>query len=297
MKYRLVFDKTGDEIPFDPVNQDLLDFYIDSLLESDQNKFHAVDNQLASQMLTTIDATKACVQNINKWLADLADIKFEECDSIEYFDQHRLNHYHAVWVQSQSLPYDIQAKRKQLNFSPMAEKIHNMFPDDIPMPPLSVVINKLGYTELYDSLNDTFIHRIETFFNSINFSIGNWTKIADNHFGKHLLTNNIANLSLSFNHLGRTLYDKFRNFDVDLSHNDENSYNELLGFVTVSLVPPQTIPFSAEYVNWCLRHNRKPIGDKLNIGNIPNLYENLRKYRIIFFQNLLAHNGFTLVKI
>jgi hypothetical protein len=121
-------------------------------------------------------------------------------------------------------------------------------------------------------------------------------KIYGNFFVHFRLLLYGMNLKLSFNHLGRTLYDKFINFDVNLEHNDENSFNELLGFVTISLTPTQTIPLSLEYVNWCKQHNRTPIGNYLNIGNIPNISENLTKYRIIIFRNLLKNNKFSINK-
>ena len=191
--------------------------------------------------------------------------------------------------------YDIQKRRRETNFSDLSEKIHDMFPDDIQTPPLGVVISKLGFGELYSSLNEPHIHRLELMFKKIEFAVSDaWTKIADNPFDKTLLTNNHANLSISFNHLGRTLYNKFVFFDNDLEFDDENSFNELLGYVTLSLQPSQTIPLSAEYVDWCKKHNKQPSGDNLNIGNIPDLYDNLTKYRIIVFRNLLSNNKFSI---
>jgi hypothetical protein len=297
MKYCMVFDKTGDEIPFDPINQELLDFYLVHLNQQNLNKFWSSDPLLGNKILSKIHSLKKCLLEINSWLPDLIDMHFEIRDDEFYLNQHVLNKMHADWVQSQSWVYDIQKKRVESDFSGLAEKIHDMFPNEIQTPPLADILDKLGLTEDYNSLNDPHIHGLELMFNTVEFAVRpGWTKIASNPFDKTLLTNNCANLSISFNHLGRTLYNKFLNFDVDLEHNDENSFDELLGGLTLSFVPSQTIPLSAEYVNWCSQHNRVPIGKFLNIGNIPNLSEDLTRYRIIVFRNLLRNNSFSIHK-
>jgi hypothetical protein len=297
MSYCIVFDNTGDEIPFDPVNQELLDFYLDQLEQQHLNNFWPQNPDLGKIICSKIQRLRECVVEVNSWLYELADLKIDVLNDEQYLDQRVLNKIHADWVRSQNLKYDIQKKRLQLNFSELAEKIHDMFPDDIQTPPLGVVINKLGLTEIYDSINEPHVHGLESMFNRIRFTVSNaWTKIADNPFDKKLLTNNQANLSISFDHLGRTLYNKFCYFDTNLEFDDENSFNELLGSVTLSLQPSQTIPLSTEYVAWCRRHNREPIGNNLNIGNIPNLYDDLTKYRIIVFRNLLAKNKFSIKK-
>lgn len=297
MNYILVFDSTGDEIPFVPLNHEVLEFYVYQLERQQLNKFFSTNQGLGKIILSKINALKLTVEQINEWLYDLADIKFDLHDTESYLDQNVLNKLHADWARSQLLAYDIQKKRKQFNFSGIAEQIHDMFPDDIQTPPLSVVLEKIGHSKIYYSLNDPHIHGVERLFNYIGFQVSDtWTNIANNPFPKTILTNDMANLRISFNHLGRTLYNKFENFDMNLDYDDENSYNELLGFVSLSLVPAQTVPMSKEYTNWCKQHNREPIGEFLNIGNIPDLYENLTKYRKIVFKNLLDNNSFSIHK-
>ena len=296
MSYLLVFKNSGDVITFDPVNQEVLDFYIDQLTHQNLNNFSPVNQYLGKLILNQVDSIKLSIQQVNKWLFDLADTQFEVYNSEGYLDQRVLNHIHAQWVQIQSMPYDIQKKRKQFNYTGIAEQIHDMFPDDIQMPPMGVVIDKIGKKNIFNSLNVPHVHKIETMFDIKYQTSTTWTKIADNHFSKKILNNNISNLSISINHLGRTLYNKFINFDHALECNDENSFNELLGYVTLNLRPSETIGYSNEYLTWCKSHNKEPIGDFLNIGNIPNLYENLTKYRIIIFKNLLAGNSFSIYK-
>jgi hypothetical protein len=99
---------------------------------------------------------------------------------------------------------------------------------------------------------------------------------------------------LGFRHLGRTLYNKFNNFDLNLDYQDENTFDQLLGFVEIGLKMPQTVELSKEYISWCKQHNKIPSGDYLNIGNIPELYSNLTKYRQVMYRNSLQNNSFSI---
>ena len=297
MSFKLVFDQTGDTIPFEPVNQELLEFFIEQLNRQSLNKFHPFDQSHGQNILDQIHKLDSCIVDLNKWLDVLVDTKFKTYVTDDYLDQGVLNSLHASWAKNQNLVYNIQEKRKQFNFSGFAEQLHNMYPDEISTLVLVDVLGKLGLADLYFSLNFPHIHRLEEMFDRIKYTVSDtWTKISNNPFPKSIITNDKANLKISFHHLGRTLHNKFVFFDMGLECDDENSYDELLGFVTLSLTPAQTIPLSTEYVNWCHQHNKVPSGEFLNIGNIPNLYENLTKYRKIVFRNLLSNNKFTIYK-
>jgi hypothetical protein len=296
MKFSLVFENSGDFISFNPVNQELLEFYIDRLNQQSLNRFFSENSCYGQKILDSINQLDSNILEVNNWLNKFTDIKFDSHTTEEYLCQHVLNKIHADWATSHSLSYDILEKRKQYNFSGLVENIHEKFPDDIPTPSLSTVLSKLELNDIYDSINFS-VHKLERLFNGIQYTVSDsWTIVSNNHFPKSFITNDLANLQLSFNHLGRTLYDKFVSFDLDLKCNDENSYNELLGYVTLNLLPSQTVPLSLEYVDWCKYHNKTPCGRFLNIGNIPNLYENLTKYRIIIFRNLLNNHGFSIHK-
>ena len=150
MSYLLVFKNSGDVITFDPVNQEVLDFYIDQLTHQNLNNFSPVNQYLGKLILNQVESIKLSIQQINEWLFDLADTQFEVHNPEGYLDQRVLNHIHAQWVQIQSMPYDIQKKRKQFNYTGIAEQIHDMFPDDIQMPPVGVVIDKIGKKNIFD---------------------------------------------------------------------------------------------------------------------------------------------------
>jgi hypothetical protein len=136
------------------------------------------------------------------------------------------------------------------------------------------------------------VHTLESKLAKFNFNVADqsWVEFT-NPFGKEILTNDISNFALAFHHLGRPLYNKFVNYDHELEFDDENSYNELLGFIDIKLAPPQTIPLSKEYIMWCKRHNKIPSGGHLNIANVPDLSARLTEYRTILFKNSLQNNA------
>jgi hypothetical protein len=109
-----------------------------------------------------------------------------------------------------------------------------------------------------------------------------------------MITNDIANFKIAFNHLGRTLHDKYLNFDLDLKHDDENTFDQLLGYVMVDLSLPRQVPFGQDYIDWCHKHQKSASGRYLNIGNIPDLGKNLGDYRRILLTNGLKKNHFSI---
>jgi hypothetical protein len=291
MNFLLVFESTGDSIPFKTINTqsaDVLCYYVDYLNSHNLNRF--VSNQ-GNNISRSIEKLHSTISNCNEFIYELLDRYIDTYDRECYLDQKILNKIHADWVNSQSVVYNISEKRKKYNYSTQAEHIHSLFPDDIPTPRLGIIVNKLGVEPVYSSIN-RLLHTLETELNNFNFTAADspWVEFT-NPFGKEILTNDISNFTLAFHHLGRTLYNKFVHFDHKLEFDDENSYNELLGFIDIKLVPPQTIPLSKEYIAWCKDHKKIPSGGYLNIANVPDLSDRLTDYRTILFKNSLQNNA------
>jgi uncharacterized protein YqgV (UPF0045/DUF77 family) len=291
MNFSLVFQNSGDSLSFYTINSqaaDVLTYYVENLNDQNLNKF---SSSVGTAIENSINELHSTIVDCNKVIYELLDQYIDTYSVDEYLDQRNLNKLHADWVRSHSITYNISEKRKQYR-SEQAELIHNMFPDDVPLPGLGSVLSRLPVGKNYDNIN-LYVHQIEFLFSNIKFAVAEWISIP-NPFTKSIITNNICNFGLSFNHLGRTLYSKFACFDQELEFNDENSYNQLLGFVDVKLVQPQTIPLSNEYITWCATHNKIPSGEHLNIGNITDLHKNLTDYRKIIFRNTLQNNAFTI---
>jgi hypothetical protein len=294
MKFQIAFDQTGDTIPFISVNDQILEFYVEYLTVRNFNSFELLSPYTAVDISKKIRSLDDSIKKNNSWMEILLDRTVESASDIEYLDQHRLNRYHADWVNSQDILYDIDSKRHQHNHTKMVEKIHDLFPDDIRHPTVVTVLAHLGYKNMYDKIN-LDIHDVENSFNSIGYKVKNqnWLEVK-NPFLHQGLSHHRANFRFSFHHLGRTLYNKFISQDHILEHDDENTYNELLGFVDLNLFLPESIEMSPEYIKWCNAQNRTPLGQYLNLGNIPDLDKHLTDYRIIIYRNILKNNSFSI---
>lgn len=294
MKFQIAFKNSGDSIDFDSVNPEVLEYYVHQLNQQKINSFSIQDKAWTNTVTQRINNLHLTLSDVNSWIQELTDWQYDVFDFDDYFNQRNLNKLHADWVKSQGQIYDIDTKRKQNNFSGTAELIHDMFPDSERMIVLGNLLSKLNRNQRYSAIN-LRTHALEESFSQLRFEMsdGSWQQFP-NIFDKSVLTNDIANFSLTFNHLGRTLYNKFVYFDLDLAYDDENSYNELLGYVSISLLPPQTIPLSTQYQAWCRSHGREPIGDNLNLGNIPDLPDRLTYYRQLIYKNLKSNNNFSI---
>jgi hypothetical protein len=297
MKFQIVFENSGDSIEFESVYPQVLEYYVDQLNQRNINLFSVLKKSqpwpnVVAQRINQLHST---LSEVNSWIHELTDWQYDVFNTEDYLDQYNLNKLHSDWVNSLNQLYDIEAKRKQSNFSGTAELIHDMFPDSERFVKIGNLLSKLNRTQLYDDINLN-AHMVEEMFDTISFETvaGGLLHPFPNMFDKSILTNDIANFSLTFNHCGRTLYNKFLYFDRNLEHNDENSFNEFLGFVSLSLSPSQTIPLSKEYQAWCQSHGRVPIGKNLNLGNIPNLCDRLTYYRLLIFKNLKSNNNFSI---
>jgi hypothetical protein len=294
MNFSLTFDNSGDSIDFVSVNHDLVEYYVDQLNQRKTNSFRVQYSAWADSVTQDIDYLLSVLEDVNDWIEELVDWRYETFELEHYLDQKNLNILHAKWADSRKKIYDINDKRLKHNYTGMAEHIHAMFPDHERSILLGNLLHKLNKSNQYDQINQA-VHKLEARFNQINFETSDaYHYDFPNMFDKSVLTNNIANFNLSFNHLGRTLYNKFQTFDLNLEHDDENSFDQLLGFVDIRLVPAQTIPLGIEYQQWCQTMNRVACGDNLTMGNIPDLPDRLTEYRQMIYKNLKNNNNFSI---
>lgn len=294
MKFSIVFKNSGDSIPFNSVNTPVLEYYVDYLDNNNLNSFAAQDNELGRSIQQSINDLRQSTIDINQWADTILDKSFPVLSDEEYLNQHNLNQLHADWVNSQFINYNIQEKTKQYPGNTIVNRIAEIFSDDIPCPIVGSVMSRLGLMSEYGKINE-FVHAIEHQFRNLAFKINchPWVQF-DNPFDKSVITNDIANLQMPFCHLGRPLWNKYDTFDTDLQYKDENTFNELLGFVNLQFRPPQPVPFSKEYIDWCNIHNKIPSGMFLNIGNIPDLAVHQTDYKLVVFRNLLQYNSFSI---
>jgi len=288
MEFSLVFKRSGDVLPFTAVNPNLVEYYIQEVNSASINDFAKIGSSIDT-ITTLLNNLQDTILGINEYIHLYRGKKLDVYQIEEYLDQALLNKYHADWALSHEVILNIDAMRKHTDPAVRAEfdKVHELYPDEIRDVSLSGLLQQRGKLKLYEKIN-TDIHALEASFKGIILE-GNKSEYYSvaNKFGDSVMSNDICNLKVSFHVKGRTLYNKFAFYDMDLEYPDENNHDTQSSRIELNLSQPQTIPLSKEYIAWCESRNRVPTGDYLNLGNLTNIWDNITNYRQIVYRNLV----------
>lgn len=295
MKFSLVFENSGDALPFVvKYNHELFEFFVDQTNQQSQNSFgnHNVLQKEVDQKITHLHWA---ISKTNEVLYDLIGINFSQHTDLEnYLDQEFLNKTHCNWVKSQAHSVDID----KLRFSSSREqarlgnRLHDMYPDDIRHPMIVTALEKLGYIYPYEEVN-MGVHRLESLFNKLNleFKADKKWQVFENPFCNSMITNNdIVNFSFGYTYVGRQYYNKFRFFDSNLKWSDHYNYETLEFAFQLNLYNPETIPFSKEAQTWADQQGIKLVAEQIPIANLENIEQNLFDYRKILYRNSRDNN-------
>jgi hypothetical protein len=300
MKFSLVFDNSGDCLPFEVVaNHELFEFFVDQINQKQQNSFS--NNQtLFGELDKKITHLHWAISKTNEILYNLIGKSFDQHTDLEkYLDQNFLNKTHSDWVFSQYSEVDIDALRYSTNSNQarLGNQLHELYPDEIRVVKTSPAMEKLGYIYPYEEVN-LGVHRLETAFNKQNleFSADNKWEVFDNPFIDSIISNNnVTNLTFGYTYVGRQYYNKFEFFDDNLTYSDHYNYEQLEFSFQLNLQKPQTIPYSQEAIAWANTHAVPLITDQLPIANIMNISENLFEYRKVLFRNSRDNNRASII--
>jgi hypothetical protein len=295
MKFSLVFDNSGDTLPFDVVyNQELFEFFVEKANAAGQNSF-SNHQFLSKQIDPKLTHLHWALSKTNEVLYDLIKKSFAQQDTLtNYLDQDFLNKTHCEWVHSQKCTVDIDVLRHSIVASQakIGNILHDMYPDEIRQVKIAPVLEKLGYIYPYEEVNMS-VHRLESVFNKSNleFRADQKWDIFDNPFVKTMVSNNnVVNFSFGYTYVGRQYYNKFEHFDTSLQYDDHYNYETLEFAFQLNLAKPQTIPYSSEFVEWANEHNIKPTTTQLPIANLADIDNNLFEYRKILYRNSRDNN-------
>lgn len=300
MKFSLVFENTGDSIPFEAVyNHELFEFFVEKSVSKDQNRF-SDQQKIAQKVSKGLTDLHWALENTNEVLYNLVGINFPQSDNLEkYLDQSLLNRIHAEWVFSQNHKVQVH----QLRFSPnskiarLGEQLHDQFPDEILEARLAVAMQHLGRIFPYEDVNMA-VHRLESIFtNDIEFSAASKWEVFDNPFRKTSMVSNPdrMNFSFGYTYVGRQLYNKFEYFDMNLDCEDHYNYETLEFSFNLNLQQPETVTFSPEFLAWCDRHSRRPMANQIPVANMIDLDKHLTQYRKILYNNSQADNSASII--
>lgn len=300
MKFFIVFDNSGDTLPFDVVyNHELFEFFVEKTNAAGQNSF-SNHQFLFKQIDSRLTQLHWSLSKTNEVLYDLIKKTFTQQDILtNYLDQDFLNKTHCEWVHSQHSIVDIDVLRHSAVSSQakIGNMLHDIYPDEIRQVKIAPILEKLGYIYPYEEVNMS-IHRLESSFNKLNleFRADQKWNVFDNPFAKTMISNNdVVNFSFGYTYVGRQYYNKFEYFDTNLQYDDHYNYETLEFAFQLNLAKPQTVPYSTEFVKWADEHNVKPITTQLPIANLANIDSNLFDYRKILYKNSRDNNRASIV--
>jgi hypothetical protein len=295
MKFSLVFENSGDTIPFTVVNnQDLFEFFVDTVNARSQNSF-SNKKKLANEVNKKLTDLHWAISKSNEVLYSLISKSFKQQNTLEdYLNQDFLNKTHADWVFSQLDTVDIDKMRFSSNHdvARIGNILHDLYPDEIRIIKTAPAMEKLGYIFPYEEVN-MGVHRLENSFikSNLEFSADAKWEVFENPYRKSMISNNdIVNFSFGYTYVGRQYYNKFEYFDDELKCKDHYNYETLESSFQLTLQKPQTIPYSKEFVEWVNKTGAELITTQIPIANIDNLSDKLFDCRKILYRNSQADN-------
>lgn len=293
MKFSLVFDKSGDTLPFEvKYNHELFEFFVDQTNAHSQNSF-ANDQEIYRDIDKKITHLHWAVSKTNEVLYDLVGKSFKQHTDLEnYLDQQFLNQLHSDWVFSHCHDINIDNLRFSSNMSHarLGSTLHELYPDEIRAAKTAPIMEKLGYIYPFREVN-MGVHRLEHSFSHMEFKADNKWTVFDNPFLDKMISNNdIVNFSFGYTYVGRQYYNKFKYFDSKLECPDHYNYETLEFAFQLSLSKPETIPFSKEALDWANSQNIKLVAEQIPIANIIDLETKLFEYRKMLYRNSRDNN-------
>lgn len=299
MKLSLVFENSGDQLPFEVVhNHELIEFFVDYSQQQKQNSF-GNNRSLFREVEPKITHLHWAISKTNEVVYDLIGLSFDQNSQLEqYLDQNFLNKTHCDWVRSQLKSVEIDQLRHSINSvqARLGNMLHEQYPDEIRSVKIAAVLEKLGYIFPYEEINMA-VHRLESAFNkfTLEFTAQQKWQVFENPYVNSMITNNdIVNFSFGYTYVGRQYYNKFVNFDTDLRYDDHYNYETLELAFQLNLSRPQTIPFGNEFLSWANSHKIKPVAEQIPIANLIDIDKNLFEYRKILFRNSRDDNRATI---
>ena len=300
MKFSLVFENSGDSIPFTTVaNDELFEFFVDKSNNDSANLF-SNNRKLANTVNKRLTELHWAISKTNEVLYSLTGKSFKQQNRLDdYLNQNFLNETHANWVFSQYDIVDIDRLRfsSDHNLASIGNKLHELYPNEIRKIKTAEAMEKLGYLYPYEEVN-MGVHRLESSFNQDNLEFSSKYKwnVFDNPFTKNMISNNdVVNFSFGYTYVGRQYYNKFEYFDDALNYKDHYNYETLEYSFQLNLKKPQTIPYSKEFLEWAQQNNAKLITTQIPIANIDNLPNKLFDYRQLLYRNSRDNNQATII--
>ena len=250
----LIWSQTGDSLELDLVNPIVIDHWVEQLNRAQKNQFTCIN----AAIIDTQSLSDALIE-VNKILEKIRLYPLMDTNS-DWLDQNNLNILHKRWVKLQHKYKDI------VNLiSKFPNNVIKQFHD----------VNKL-------------IHKIENDINISYINDQNNTWQTPNIFGPDVSTFGIWHAEIHYQNLGRSTFEKWKNYDNNIIDSDTNNFTHIGGLVHFNITRPMLLSPPINYIEYCQQHNISPYGNKLPLGNFKISITELRH---IFKKNVNIKNN------
>ena len=252
---RLRWTQTHDVIKLAVVDHSVYEYFVEQLNTNALNQY-TVSNLGYASLSQDLQQRFQRIQSFVRNRLQFTDFDIEFDPS----NQDDLNHLHRQWV---------KLHQKHPNIVTVVDRV---------LPGEIKAINKLIHTIEESTLN------LEAVSSDPNY-------IMPNIFGTGILGFGVYNISIAYNNLGRSTWQKWQNNDTT-GDTDLNNFSELYTTLRLNVTRHQTYGPPAEYQTWCKQHDLPCVGSQMPLANFDKLDENLLQYRQLFYKNSLIENNF-----
>lgn len=252
---RLRWTQTHDAIELEVIDHCVYEYFVEQLNSQNINQYTVLSLEYASlsqELQQRFGRIKSFVQSQLR----LTDFDFE----LDPSNQDDLNHLHRQWV-----------------------KLHQQFPN------IATIANHVLPGDL-DAVNK-LIHAIEESTLALEAISLDTNYTMPNHFSAETLGFGVYNVSIAYNNLGRSTWQKWQNSDTTID-TDLNNFADLYTTLRLNVGRTRTGNPPAEYQTWCEQHGLPCVGSQMPLANFDKLDENLLQYRQLFYKNSLVENNF-----
>lgn len=252
---KLRWTQTHDVIELAVVDHGVYEYFVEQLNSHALNQYTVSDPGYASlsqELQQRFDRVQSFVHD-RLHLTDF-DIEFDPGN------QDDLNHLHSLWV------------KLHQRYPNIATVAGHVVPGDLP------AINKLIHAIEESTLN------LEAVSPDPNYTMSNL-------FGTQALRFGVYNISIAYNNLGRSSWQKWQHNDSTID-TDLNNFSELYTTLQFKVMRHETRSAPKEYQAWCDQHDLPCVGGQMPLANFDKLDENLLYYRQLFYKNSLVENNF-----
>lgn len=256
---KLRWTATHDVIELSVIDHSVYDYFVGQLNATSINNYTVSNLNVASLSKDLVE----CFGNIKSLLRNKLHTNAFDFE-LDPSQQQHLNQLHQEWV-----------------------KLHQQYPNierltDKHFPGAMCQLNRL-------------IHQIEDQYGDIKLVSADVGYCMPNIFGVDKLCVGRFNLSIYYNNLGRSSFEKWL-VDDRTNDTDLNNFQELYTTLTVSIMPTSQIDTPKSYQSWCNQNQIPCVGDQLPLANFDNIEQNMLKYRQMFYKNALIENNFIILE-